>query len=489
MGPINSNQTQDQDDNTQSTPLSTDSSPSNPPPSTFSADDIQNLFSQAQGDIGDARQNAMTSQDLQSLEGQAKGNMWAGMLMNLIGSANNVNMKNSVDTLNNNFRNQLGVAGLKNQISQQGLERAKAEQGLGIGQIGANQQLAQLQYLQSPINGIQKAIYKAYGNVSGQTLPELPDNTNQMQFNNAMEQLKVPTELAAELKKYGMMLGMKGRWGVDPKTGGYIWLPPAAGAPVGTALPPTGNFTQNTSPTDANTPDYSNASPGTHVKIDQNPYPFKNQGTQATQAVPQKTGITYNDLENGNNPYTGKQQNNALGQINGYAKDYMKEYGQPNIDFQNSINKVNSYLDDFAKGNFVGTRQIPMEEARVLGDLKGRLTNYDIEMQKNATSAGAYNSLQASLNGILGNGKMSSAEAKYIQKTLNDVNQYHNQAMAQAQNMYRTKAQQAAPGFNDDGYLFGSNPAAQNVQPQSTSAPSPSQYGSINDLVKKYKGQ
>lgn len=468
------------------------------PVSTFSTDDIQNLFNQAKGDIDQGRQNQVTPQDLQDIQGKSNGNMWAGMLMNLIGSSNHVNMKNSVDTLNNNFKNQVSMLGLKNQLSQQGLQRAQAEQQLGTGQIGANQTLAQQQYLQSPANNIDKATYLSLAKMAGIDPKDikLPDDITKMQIQNMTDNIYKPAQLQMEQNKYAAMLGARGSWKLNLKTGGYDWYP------NGSTLP---NNNQNPStPPDLNqiNQTYGNPPAGTKIPIEQNGGPQKDiqipaiknvnsSNTSNTGQTPQKVGLSYSDINSGNNPYTANQQKDAIRNLNGYSKEYMDKYGILDNQFQQVLGNVKDMINESQKGNYKAAAGAAVQASKLFEGIQGRMTNMDISLTNDPKSSGYLNQINQYIQGaIKGEGKITPKDAKNMLEVAQGLSDRHDQYLKSAQQMYRTKAQQAAPGFNDDKYLFGGAalPDETQQQPQNVAGVPVAKFKSFQDLLNKKQG-
>lgn len=476
--------TDDQDDNTDSSD-STDATPDLSGMTSPSTAGISSLFGQANQDLQNSRQQGITKDQINSLSQHSGANSLVSMFMNMVGAATNTSAKPYTDTLNQSLENQKGALGLQDLVANRGVQRAEAEQNLGMNQLKGNQALYEQQLMQSPLNNVQKALVQTYAKLDKFPVGINPDDIkNQYQLSQVMPGIEKLGETLATQARMEALINKPHL--VKGPDGNFYSVSPYSGTNWGTAT----QNTQNTiTPSDKNI-----------VPIENGPGAGKPQSNIVIPPEPQQNPNEFNF----NEISSGRKNGNLINlppqsltegrkQIPAIATNYQKEFGQPNIQFQNEIGKLNTFVGDALKGNYVAARSIPPQEAKALSDLTGRLSNYDIQLQKDPLSRGIITDLQGKFNGLAGKGNFTPSEATNLKEVLDQIITLHNQNLAAAQNSARTRVKGIIPQFNDDNYLLGGaystqSPDEQKNQENVGGAPIV-KFNSFQDLLNKRSGQ
>lgn len=393
----------------------------------FDIDNIDNLLKSAQTDLENSKSSGITQEDLDKLNQHEGANMWTSLFMNLIGRSNGVNPEPFSKPLQQKVEQEKQALLLKNQLANQQAQRAGQTQNFGLGQLKAGEAIAQQRSLQSPTTPTQANIISRLKTLGGIENEDNSDIQNQMQYRNAVPDLEKVAQLQNMRFNYN-----KPELKQD-KSGNWV-------------------------PVDRYTGVNFNNSAVTN-EMDPSKLKFDDKGKIINPDDSEK-GVQYTDISSGKNNLTPNQQKTALSQLPKIQSDYQKNYGISSNQFNQKLDALESSLDQAMKGNYVAARSLPAKEARLFEDLgSGRITNFDIQMQKDPHTSGLLNSLQGKIQGILGNGNVTPMDAKYIQDVVNELREIHNKNLTDIQEQYRTKANSVVGSkFNDDSYLFGMNP-------------------------------
>lgn len=385
------------------------------------SDDSEDYSSLAKQDVQSGRAGGITKDQLDQLHKHEAANMWTSLFMNMIGSANGIKDGSKfADPLNKKVEQERQGLKMQQDLANSQFDRAGAEQKMGLGDINLSNAKRQQANAQSPISSIQKGVGLAFNNKYDLGLD--PNGFEGM----TQEQYKANIDPVIQLANSGfkdeqikaMILNAKAKADkpqlkLNPFTGNYEPVDPRVGTNYG-----KGSFDEKT------------------------------QGP-----------INYQQLSSGklNDVLTPHEAETARKELPKIASDYQKNYGTPAANFNNLIDSVQGTIDLASKGNYVAARSLPATEAKLLEQLGNqRITNFDIQMQKDPATSGILNSLQSKIQGIKGEGSMTPQDAMYIKQNIDLLKKIHENGLKKAQDMYRTKAQSLiSKPFNDDTYLFG----------------------------------
>jgi hypothetical protein len=405
-------------------------------------DDIKNLFASAKDDLNQSKGMNVTKDQLDELKGHQAANMWTNLFMNMIAGARHTSAAPYEAPMNQKIQQEAQNLTAQQSLAQQQAKNAQEEQGFGMGQLKAGQEMAGQQFAQGPMSTGTRAAIQKMLDLSGKSDTHIPDDATEMQGQSILNDWKTPTTLQVEKDKYAQMMQNNG------------WK------------------------------DYTDTSGMKHLFNPRTGETMTPPGQVAGSSTDNQKPLNFNDLSSGTSGLVPKQQGEALKNIPELAKDYQKNYGIPSNTFNSKLDSIYNTIDLASKGNYVAARSLPATEARVLEDLgSGRITNYDIQMQKDPTTSGIINNIHGKILGITGQGSMTPQDATYIKQAIDSLKAIHTQNMQNAQDMYKSRASGfVGRPFEDNGFLFGNQTAVPKLQ-QPTAVPNQSTPNLMNSNV------
>lgn len=411
-----------------------------PAAQTFNPNDIKNLLDQAKQTLETSQQNNITPDQLNDLQKHQGANMWANLFMNFIG--NSAGIKDTspwMKPLQQNTDNEKANLLLKSQLAQQQAQRAGMLQNFGMGNIKAQQDLNQLQQQQAPPSENQLQAGALINKLAGGTSYMTPDT--QFQYERELG----PLEKAAQLAVQKQMMQERGNiLTTNPYTGEQAWA---------------NKYTQQIAPT----------------------------GQGAPKAV-DSNNLNYNDVINGSTGLHPKEIKNFQTQFKPIESNASKLVQEEN-DYKTAVDQLRTETKDSLQGNYVAGRTLPDREAQVFGNLKQRLSNMQVQMQKDPSSTGIANTIATKLKVWSGNGPVTEQDAKNMLALADDIENQRAGYYDRQKDIYRQQARglvNNAP-VNFDQVLFGSSPTNSPTN-QSATTPQVTHFNSLDDY-KKSLGQ
>lgn len=413
------------------------------PKQDMSLGDVRDMFKSAKDDLLASKTQGISQDDLDALHKHEAANMWTSLFMNFIGAAGGgVDASPYMKPLQTRLEQERQGLALKNQLANQQSQRAGQEQSFGMGQMKANQALSEQQILQSPLTETQKGVLlamKKLGRLDNSS--DVSDIQNQQQYGNILPGLKD----VASLQNQQQLYGLRDTELKQDKQGNYIPVSRSKGV----------NFTNNSSQM---SPDQA-----AQLEIGDD---GKILGGQSQQQSQQPSGLKFSDISSGRNDLTMNQQKTALKEVPKIQSDYQKSYGIPDNTFGQVMNNIDQLIDLSQKGNYKAANSLAAQTARLYEGLGSqKLTNQQINMENDPTSSGYYNRLGQLIQGAIGSGKVTPQDAANMKEVSQHLKDVHDNMIQDVKNQYRTKASSViGKQFNDDPYLFGSQPSIQQSQ-------------------------
>lgn len=383
---------------------------------------INDYFTKSKQDFEDSGNKGVTQDDLNALHKHEAANTWTSLFMNMIGAANGIKDGSKyAEPLNKQTEQERQGLGLKQQIANNLQNRALQEQKLGAENIKTSNALRQQNLAQQPISLIQKGVGISFNKKYGLGLDNSGfDNMTQEQWD---ANIKPVIDLANTGVKEDQIRAMLLR---NP----------------------------------LNTPTLKQDATGNWIPV------YKNQGTnwgnqqsQAPNEAPNQT-LNYNQISSGSakDVLTPKEIQIVSKQLPEIQKDYQKNYGVADTQFNDANNTVNQLLTESQNGNYKAANSLALQMPRILGGMgKQRITNQEINLENDPTSSGLYNQLVRKVQGVMGEGKVTPQDAMFMKQSMDALKEQHDKMLNSIQDQYRTKAQSlVSKPFKDDQFLFGS---------------------------------
>jgi len=391
----------------------------------MNTDDIQDLFKSAKQNLQDSKSAGVTKEQLDALHKHEGANMWTALFMNLIGASHGLSSKPYIEPLEKRTEAERQGLILQNQLAQQQAQRAGQEQNFGMGQLKGGQALQQQEYSQAPASNLKLATLGAYMKQAKQPFnPDEYKNMYNVQIDQAINEVQKLAGNQVNADRYKDMLGTRG------------WTK------------------------------YTDASGATHAY---NQMSGEDKVLNAPTQTDVSKPVSYNDIAAGSSGLPINQQKIATKELPKIASDYQKTFGQPSLQFNQSIDNVEKLIDLSQQGNYKAANSLAAQTAKLFEGLGNqRLTNMQISMENDPIASGYINRLNQLIQGSVGQGKVTPQDAKNMREVAQELRNIHNKTLNEAQQFYNSKAE-AVIGrpFKDEKYLFGQSNSMQAAQPES----------------------
>ncbi len=424
--------------------------------------DDEDYSSMSKEDLDSARKGGITKEDLDALHKHEGVNMWTSLFMNLVGAGKGIKPGTGQEPLNASLEQHRQGLDLKQKLANSQSERAAQEQRMGLTDLNLNQAKREQGLAQQPINTLQKGLMYALikQNKLNGVDPNDVEGMTQEQFKQNFDPQKDVVGLGLreqQLQNMQLALANKGLRLVKNEFTGQYEVKDVNHMPISNGG--GGNSVTPQAP-NANFSDTGGINPRG---------PLLNVKDSPNQSAPQNSTYDYSNINGGIpglNPADVKDIKKGLDPL----KKQAQKIAQDESDFNLSKDNLKSYINESINNkNYVASRDLPAKEAAMFEGLKGRLTNMQIQMNKNGEQSGVVNQIQGFLTGLAGRTRITEQDARNMVQLMDVIDQNTKQHFNSQRNRLRDTAKGLTnkANINYDKELFGATP--ENVQSQGSS--------------------
>ena len=427
-------------------------------------EELRNLIESTNKDINKAHELEVGSPQLEELKKRESGNKWASIFMNLIGSANGIDMSKFSQPFEQDTRNQQNQIELQNRLSQQQLQSALSKQNLGLNQFNLKQAVQK-----APLQRQQEEQNVGLGGI------KFENAKNENAYNNApADKIKLAT-LAAFMKQ------AKQPFNPDEYKN-------ATNAQIDKVIGNVQKLAQNQVSLDKSYQylgtkgwiKYQNKDGDTHIY---NQLTGEDKPLTSSSPIEKDKNYSYSDITGKDSPLSPNQIKDFKQKINPIIKDSSKLIQDEN-EYNTAVKQLREEAEKALHGNFVAARSLPDREARVLGGMKQALTNMQVQMQKDPRTKGFGNFIESKLKEISGQGNLNQTEYQMIMDLTKSIEKARQENYDKLKDLYRNKAESlVGVPLNIDNVLFGKS-----REHEESNKIVPKRYSSLDEYEKQLKG-